>query len=150
MLYNCQEITLEDNNGKKPKFTLVGQTHISENTRNYDRLPAIRPVIGTINTVHYIIAKYLFFCLTENNFTLNDLFETTNKIKAIYTQLHNVTSLVTNVPLNRTIKVILKRIYKNKVINTTLRNCTMKTLIIDACTKTALTFSNKICKLINI
>ena len=86
MLYNCQEITLEDKNGKKPKFTLVGQTHISENTRNYDRLAAFRPVIGTINTVHYIITKYLCFCLTENNFTLNELFETTNKIKAIYTQ----------------------------------------------------------------
>lgn len=100
MLYNCQEITLEDNNGKKPKFTLVGQTHISENTRNYDRLPAIRPVIGTINTVHYIITTCLtnlLFRLIENNFTILTLILTKLRLNPVK-YLTKVTNLLALTP----------------------------------------------------
>ena len=43
-------------------------------------------------------------------------------------------SLCTNVPLKLT--------SENKVIHITLRKCTKKKLIIDACTKTAFSFSN--------
>ena len=66
------------------------------------------------------------------------------KIKAIPSELldegykfisFNVTSLCTNVPSKLT--------YENKVIRITLRTCTKKKLIIDACTKTAFSFSNK-------
>ena len=46
----------------------------------------------------------------------------------------NVMSLCTNVPLKLT--------SENKVIHITLRKCTKKKLIIDACTKTAFSFSN--------
>ena len=51
--------------------------------------------------------------------------------------------------MNRTIKVILRHIYEDKVIQTTLRKRTMKKLIIDSCTKTAFSFSNKIYKQID-
>ena len=51
-----------------------------------------------------------------------------------------------NVPLNRTIKIILKRIYQDKVFHTTLRKRTMKKVIIESCTKIAFSFNNKIYK----
>ena len=109
MLYNRQEITLENKNGKKPKFTQAGRAHrITKNT-----------IIGTTDNVHFIIAKYLsnlLYRLTENTFIVNDSFETANKIEAIPSELFNegyrfitfnVISLFTKVPLNRSIKVAL-------------------------------------------
>ena len=56
------------------------------------------------------------------------------------------TSLFTNVPLKRTVNIILKRIYVDKVIPTTLRKRTMKKLILDACTKTVFSFNSKFYK----
>ena len=48
-------------------------TELSKIRINDDHLPPFRPIIDKINTVHYIGTKYLtnlFFCLTENNFTI--------------------------------------------------------------------------------
>ena len=39
----------------------------------------------------------------------------------------------TNIPLDRTIKIILKRIYEYKLITTTLKKGTMKRLRTDVC-----------------
>ena len=41
----------------------------------------------------------------------------------------------TNIPLDRTIKIILKRIYEYKLITTTLKKGTMKRLRTDVCKK---------------
>ena len=41
----------------------------------------------------------------------------------------------TNIPLDRTIKIILKRIYEYKLITTTLKKGTMKRLRTDVCEK---------------
>ena len=49
MLYNRQEITPQNKNGKKPEFTQVGRAHgIIKNT-----------IIDATNTAYYIIVKYL-------------------------------------------------------------------------------------------
>ena len=48
----------------------------------------------------------------------------------------DVESLFTNVPLNRTLKVIVKRIFTDKLINTNLSKNTLRKLIRDTCTKT--------------
>jgi hypothetical protein len=48
----------------------------------------------------------------------------------------DVESLFTNVPLRRTINIILDRVYKQNLIDTTLRKSTLKKLILDSCTKT--------------
>ena len=45
-------------------------------------------------------------------------------------------SLFTNVLLNRTIKIILDRVYNQKLINTNIKRRTLKKLVIDTCTKT--------------
>ena len=57
--------------------------------------------------------------------------------------------MVTNVPLKRTVNIILRRIYIDKVIPTTLRKRTMKKLLLDACTKTAFSFNSKFYKQID-
>ena len=56
----------------------------------------------------------------------------------------DVVSLFTNVPLKRTVNVILNRIYKDKIIETKLRKSTLKKLILDCCTKTTFSFNNKL------
>ena len=53
----------------------------------------------------------------------------------------NVESLFTNVPIKRTIDIILKQIYDDNVISTNLKKLTLKKLLLDTCTKTAFTFN---------
>ena len=88
-----------------------------------------------------------------NEFSIKDTFQAVEEIGKIdYTHLNagyklvsfDVVSLFTNVPLKRTVNVILDRIYKDKVIETKLKKCTLKKLIIDCCTKTTFSFNNKL------
>ena len=48
----------------------------------------------------------------------------------------DVESLFINVPLRRTINVVLDRIYNKKLIETSFRKHTLKKLVLDSCTKT--------------
>ena len=86
------------------------------------------------------------------------MFGAANRIQAIPSELFDegyrfvsfdVTSLFINVPLNRTIKKTLKRIYEDKAVHRTLKKSTMKKLIINSCTKVAVSFINKIYKLLD-
>ena len=52
----------------------------------------------------------------------------------------DVTSLFTNVPLNKTINTMLELIYKEKLVNTKLRRNTLKKLIKDCCTTIVFSF----------
>ena len=56
----------------------------------------------------------------------------------------DVESLFSNVPIKRTVDIILKRIYEDKLVSTNLRKRTLKKLILDTCTKTAFSFNNKL------
>ena len=53
-------------------------------------------------------------------------------------------SLFTNVPLAKTIDIILKRAYSQNIGTTNLTKRTMKKLLKDECSKTAFTFNDKI------
>ena len=55
----------------------------------------------------------------------------------------DVASLFTNVPLKKTVNIILKRIYNEKQIPTSLSKRSLKKLILDTCQKTAFSFNNK-------
>ena len=55
----------------------------------------------------------------------------------------DVESLFTNVPLKKTMDIILKRIFNDKLISTNLKKRSLKKLILDACTKTSFIFNNK-------
>ena len=56
----------------------------------------------------------------------------------------DVKSLFTNVPLQKTLDVILKRVYTEKKIQTKLTKRTLKKLVLDTCTKTAFLANGKI------
>ena len=113
---------------------------------------------NTTSTPHYGIRKYLSLLLnplTISNYSVEDSFEAAKRVKAIPPELFSegykfisfdVTSLFTDVPLKRTVNFILKRIYADKVIPTTLRKRTMKKLIIDACTIIVFSFNSKFYK----
>ena len=81
---------------------------------------------------------------------MKDTFDAVSAIKAIPQDLFDqgycfvsfdVQSLFTNVPLKRTINIVLSRVFDDKSIDTTLQKRTLKKLI-DSCTKTAFSFDN--------
>ena len=57
--------------------------------------------------------------------------------------LTGCSSLFTNVPLKKTVNIILKRIYNEKQIPTSLCKRLLKKLILGACQKTAFSFNHK-------
>ena len=89
---------------------------------------------------------------------MKDSFEALDRIRSIPLELFdegycyisfNVTSLFTNVPLNRTIKMILKRVYEEKLVKANLQKNTLKKLIKESCSKTHFMFNGKIYKQID-
>ena len=52
-------------------------------------------------------------------------------------------SLFNNVPIKRTVDIILRRIYQDRVISTNLKKRTLMKLMLDTCTKTVFSFNNK-------
>lgn len=86
-----------------------------------------------------------------NEFTVKDSFEAVDRIKSIPSDLFDqgyryvsfdVTSLFTNVPLEKTINIVLDRIYDQNLVQTKLKKRTLKKLLLEACKKTAFTFNN--------
>ena len=97
--------------------------------------------------------SYLLHPLTINDFSMKDTFQAVDEIGKIDLSLldkgyrlvsFDVVSLFTNVPLKRTINVIVDRIFKDKAIDTKLRKRTLKKLILDCCTKTTFSFNDKL------
>ena len=128
-LHKRNEITLEDKNLMRPKFAQTRRAHSSPKIHNdYQDIPPFRPIVDTTSTPHYGTGKCLSSLpnpLTINNYSIEDSFEAAKRIKAIPPELFNegykfisfdTTSLFTNVPLKRTVNIILKRIYIDKVI----------------------------------
>lgn len=83
--------------------------------------------------------------LTHNEFSLKDSFDAVNRIQNIPDNLFtdgyrfiyfDVKSLFTNIPLDKTVQIVLKKIYDENIITTTLKKRTLKKLLLDACTKT--------------
>ena len=56
----------------------------------------------------------------------------------------DVVSLFTNTPLCKTVNISLKRVYSEKLINTSLSKCSLKKLTLDTCQKMVLSFNNKL------
>ena len=92
----------------------------------------------------------------KNEYSVKDSFEAVDRIRLIPPELFDegyryisfdVASLFTNVPLNRTIKITLKRVYEEKLTN--LKKHILKKLIKDSCSKTAFMFNGKMYKQID-
>ena len=144
------EITEDEYKLMYPKNAKVGRAHGSAKVhKQFERIPPLRPIVDTIGSTHYGVGKYisnLLHPLTLNEYHLKDSFAAAERINAIPEHLFqegyqfvsfDVKSLFTNVPLDKTINVILDRVYKEKVIQTTLKKRTLKKLIKDTCSKTA-------------
>ena len=58
----------------------------------------------------------------------------------------DVTSLFTNIPLNKAINIILHRIFRENLVKINMRKSTLKKLVKDSWTKTAYSFDGKISK----
>ena len=95
---------------------------------NVDDLP-LRPVISNIGTVTYQTAKYLaklLLPLGTSECTISNTKTFVKRIRKMKVPVRfnmvpfDVTSLFTNVPLDKTIEIILKRNYKEKEIITTI------------------------------
>ena len=115
------------------KHAHVGRAHAVPNIhKQYTTLPKYRPIVDTTNTTHYNVGKFLSNLLnplTHNRFSLSDSFQAVSDINSIPKNLFlegyqfvsfDVVSLFTNVPLTKTVNIILERVYTEKLINTKL------------------------------
>lgn len=103
----------------------------------------IRPIISNINTATYDLAKFLAKLLSPLNKSEYTISSTDHLLETLEGKSvppnhkivsFDVTSLFTNVPLEYTIDIILRRIYDEKEIRTNIPKKDMKTLLL-LCTK---------------
>ena len=125
-------------------------------------IPPFRLIVDTTSTLHYNVRKFLASLLnplTIDKYNLTDSFVAVSAIKAIHENLFeegycfvsfDVESLFTNVPLKQTINLVLLRVFKDKLINTTLSKHTLKKLLFDSCTKTAFSSDHILCQQIDV
>ena len=156
-LHKRNELTKEEYNAKRPKNGKLARAHnLPKIHKENINIPKFRPTVDTTGTPHYSAGKFLTNLLNPlsmKEFTLKDSFDAVNKVKSI--PLHffedgcnyisfDAESLFTNFTIKRTIDIILKRIYINKIISTNLKKHSMKKLLLDTCTKTAFTLNGVI------
>ena len=113
---------------------LYGCTKVHKN--KIGNCPPLRPILNAIGTPSYNIAKFLVSILeplTTNEFTIKNSFSFAENIRSqnskyIMASL-DVDSLFTNIPLDETIDICIKELFKN---NTNVNNLTkdeMKSLL---------------------
>ena len=124
------------------KFYGTAKLHKISINDGVDKLP-IRPIISNIGTPNYQLEEYLAKLLSplaDSEYTVTSTKDFIKKIKNVKVldghQLISidVKSLFTHVPLQKTIDIILKQIYENKEINTSISKKDMKDMLI-LCTK---------------
>ena len=103
----------------------------------------LRPIISNIGTATYEIAKYLSKLLAplgKSKYTIMNTKEFINRVKNEkipnkYKMISfDVKSLFTNVPLQQTIEIILRKIYEENKVNIKIPKTTLKELL-QLCTK---------------
>ena len=136
--------------GSSPgKFYGQAKIHKLKESEGVNELP-IRPIISNIGTATYQTAKYLSNLLqplAKSEYTIES---TKTFIETLRTKVvldnhklvsFDVKSLFTNVPLETTINIILKRIYVNKEIKTGIPKKELKTLLL-LCTQSVQFYFN--------
>ena len=134
------------------KFYGTAKKHKLTPTETIDDLP-IRPIISNTATASYQLAKYLaklFSPLNKSEYTVDNNVNFINNAKSKKVPTgHSFISfdmkpLFTNVPLDYTINIILRRIYDDNELYTNISKKEMKEILL-LCTKTAhFTFNNEI------
>lgn len=121
----------------------VAKVHkVPINSNNVNDLP-LRPIISNCGTATYETSRYLagiLFPLTKNNYTITNTLDFINRIKGLSIRedekmvSFDVSSLFSNVPLDFTIDLILKKVYDDNIINIKLKRDQLKELL-ELCTK---------------
>ena len=125
---------------------------LEEGCEDVNQLP-VRPIISNIGTATYKTSKYLaklLAPLTKSRYTINSTKDYITYTKNLKIGPHqemvsfDVSNLFTNVPLDLTINLILKKVYEKKLIKTKLKKEELKELL-EMCTKEMhFTFDGKI------
>ena len=107
------------------------------NINNVDRLP-LRPIVSNIGTATYKTSKFLAQLLAplgKSTYTVSSTEEFITKLRGItppdgYEMISfDVVSLFTNVPLEKTIDIIIKKVYKEKRIKTKIKAGKLRKLL---------------------
>ena len=115
---------------------------LEQGCEDVDQLP-IRPIISNIGTATYKTSKYLaklLAPLTKSNYSISSTTEFIEKIRNLKVDNNHemisfdVSNLFTNVPLDFTIDLVLKKVYNKKMIRTKLKREELKELL-NLCTK---------------
>ena len=118
-------LSKEDHKTMKPTGSrpgvMYGLCKVHKDTTNSQVVPPFRPILSAIRTCTYNLAKFLVLVLTEctvNQYTIKDSFtfaqEVTEQNVDHYMVSFDVESLFTNIPLDETIEICVKRLYKRK------------------------------------
>ena len=119
------------------RFYGTEKLHKIDRNDKVDKLP-LRPIVSNIGIVSYQLAKYLAKllsplskseCTVQSSTEFMEHIKTKTVPRGYHLVSFDVISLFTNVPLDTTIDIILKRIYDNKERNTTIKKREMKELI---------------------
>ena len=158
-LEDRKEISQEVKNRVRPMFAKYGRAHaLPKIHKVFDNLPPFRPIVDCMGTVYSKLGKYLselLYPLSINEHSVKDSFDMASAIKSIPKSLieegyvfvsFDVTSLFTNVPLMKTVDIILDRVYNMELISTDMQKRTLKKLILDTCTKTVFSFNGVLYK----
>jgi hypothetical protein len=127
--YNRGEINDDEHNSIRPQSTKPARAHgLPKTHKSYDNLPPLRPIIDTTGNTYQPLTKFLSRLLnplTHNEFSLKDSFDAVNRIQNIPDNLFtdgyrfiscDVKSLFTNIPLHKTVQIVLKKIYDENII----------------------------------
>ena len=119
-LLKRNEITKTEFDMMRPKNAKPARAHGLPKIHKFSNIPKFRPIIDTTGTPHCLVGKYLASLLnplTINEYSVKDSFDAANRIKGISQHLFengyqyisfDVESLFTNVPIKRTVDLILK------------------------------------------
>ena len=157
-LVNRGEINEDQKKLMRPKAAQIGRAYgLPKIYKPLQHHPKFWPIIDTIiYTPYHGIGKFLTSLLNplgQNEYVVKGSFEAAAKINSIssgdisdeYTFVSfHVQSLFTNVPLKKTIEIILNRVCSEKKNWTSLSKRSLKKLLVDACTKTAFSFNKKL------
>ena len=140
--------------GSKPaQFYTTAKFHkVPNNSTNIDDLP-FRPIVSNIGSATYDTSKYLaklLTPLTKSKYVVDSTRDLINNLKERKIPDDNslvsfdVTSLFTNVPLETTIDIIIRKIYDDNLIHTNIKKEDMRKLLY-LCTKNVhFTFNNQL------
>ncbi len=100
---------------------LYGLAKVHKNIPDGDNCPPFRPILSAIGTVSYNLAKFLVPILeplTKNQYVCKDSFsfaaDVRNQNPDLYMASFDVDSLFTNIPLDETIEICVKKLFGRK------------------------------------